>query len=297
MALLKKYNEEDFRNKVRSSNHAIHEKYDDLPKNENYDSVIESNVKSFSTLEQHINTRIGVAQAGNVEINGEGLIDYNASFDVGDARNAFAIQQSGLSDGFPVDHPKDLIKFKINVIDSLDPFNSDLIIFRAFLDDFSDDYTAGYNNFKYNGRAEKFYTYTEFDRSISFNFKIAAQTRSEMKPIYQKLNYLVAQTAPEYSKGSSRMRAKFSRLTVGDWCNELPGFFEKVSLKWNKSYPWEVVLDPNNKDSDMNQLPHILDVSCGFRPIHDFAPENRKDAPFILPERGVLTSQQWHRDA
>jgi len=46
----------------------------------------------------------------------------------------------------------------------------------------------------------------------------------------------------------------------------------------------------------MNQLPHQLDVSCKFKPIHDFAPENRKDAPFILPHRGGIDlEQQWYK--
>jgi len=251
-------------------------------------------------MAQNIETRIGLGSPGMSKTFTErnGNIDYTAPFNGSeDARNIFAIQESGLADGFPVDHPKDLIKFKINVIDSLNPDNSDLIIFRAYLTDINDNFNASYNSFKYNGRAEKFYTYNEFDRSIGFTFKIAAQSREEMKPLYQKLNYLVAQTAPEYSAGTNRMRAKFSRLTIGDWCNELPGFFERIGLSWNTSYPWEISLDPEDKDKSMNQLPQVLEVNCSFKPVHDFAPENRKDSPFILPERGVFTSQMWHKDS
>tara|TARA_Y100000389_G_scaffold58285_1_gene54271 strand:- start:2681 stop:3514 length:834 start_codon:yes stop_codon:yes gene_type:complete len=275
MALLKKYNEEDFRNKVRSSNHAIHEKYDSLPSDEYYDNIT-GNVKTFSTPEQNINTRIGVAQAGNVEINGEGLIDYSISNGTQDRRNLFPITEKS-NDGGLLNITPDLIKFQIEVINSTNPNIGDILAFRAYLDSLSDDYTGGYNSYKYNGRAEKFYTYNEFDRNISFNFKIAAQTLQEMKPIYQKLNYLVAQTAPEYST-NGRMRGKFSRLTIGDWISNVPGFFESVGLSWNKNYPWEI--DLNN---DTDQVPHVLDVSCKFKPIHDFAPQNSKDTPFILP--------------
>jgi len=227
--------------------------------------------------DQEIQTRIGLGTPGSYGkklLESNGHIDYTATFNgTQDARNAFAIQQSGLSDGFPVDHPKDLIKFKINVIDSLDPFNSDLIIFRAFLDDFSDDYTAGYNNFKYNGRAENFYVYNEFDRGISFSFKIAAQTKQEMKPLYQKINTLVSSTTPTYN--NNFMRGTLVKMTVGDYIYELPGFLNNVNLSWQTDYPWEIAMsrpEDSERDSTQQELPMVLDCSLSFTPIHDFLP-------------------------
>ena len=152
-------------------------------------------VRPDKTIEQ----RIGIGTPGGVispsAFKGD-KIDYSISSPGSeDTVNQFKIAsfENGVDE---INLPTDLIKFRINVIDSVNPDKNDVIVFRAFLDDLSDDFTAGYNNYKYNGRAEKFYTYNEFDRSLSFKFKIAAQTRSEMKPIYQKLNYLVAQTAP-----------------------------------------------------------------------------------------------------
>jgi hypothetical protein len=226
--------------------------------------------------DKNIYQRLGIGNPG-APINlkeKEGNIDYSIpNPGTHDVKNMFPITDSNEGDSIP----EDLIKFQIEVINSTAPSEGEILAFRAFLDDLSDDYTGGYNSYKYNGRAEKFYTYNEFDRNISFSFKIAAQTRQEMAPLYQKLNYLVAQTAPEYSS-NGRMRGKFSRLTIGDWINNIPGFFESVGLKWNKNYPWEI--DLNN---DMDQVPHVLDVSCKFKPIHDFAPQNSKDSPFILP--------------
>ena len=82
---------------------------------------------------------------------------------------------------------KDFVNFRIEVVDH-DTNNNNLIVFRAFLDSVSDDYSANHNKFKYNGRGEPFFTYSSFDRKMSVSFKIAAQTRWEMKPLYQKLN-------------------------------------------------------------------------------------------------------------
>ena len=177
---------------------------------------------------------------------------------------------------------KDFVNLKFEVIKS-DQENSDysnVIWFRAFLDGFSDNYNAAHNEIKYNGRGESFYTYNKFNRAISLNFKIAAQSRHEMKPIYQKLNYLVAQTAPNYSDGG-RIRTPYMRLTMGDYFSRIPGVLKSVNVTWQTNYPWEVKTDPINEDKEMKVLPHLLDVSVQFQPIHDFTPDNSLTAAYI----------------
>jgi len=190
---------------------------------------------------------------------------------------------------------KDYIKFRIAVVDNENPLNDNIILFRALLDTLTDNYSGNWNSFKYNGRAEEFYTYDGFKRGISFGFKIHAQTRHEQKPLWRKLNYLVAQTAPEYK--NRRMRGVFSRLTIGDWINEIPGFFTSVNLSWNTAYPWEIRHDANGVDRDLNEYPHILDVSCEFQPVHNFAPSNSPITPFILPEIGVNNNRKYARQS
>ena len=190
---------------------------------------------------------------------------------------------------------KDYIKFKIAVVDNENPLNDNIILFRALLDNITDNYSGNWNSFKYNGRAEEFYTYDGFKRNISFGFKVHTQTRHEQKPLWRKLNYLVAQTAPEYK--NRRMRGVFSRLTIGDWMNEIPGFFTSVNLSWNTAYPWEIRHDNNGVDRDLNEYPHILDVSCDFQPVHNFAPSNSATTPFLLPEIGVNDNRKYARQS
>ena len=174
---------------------------------------------------------------------------------------------------------KDFIPFKFEVIDHSNPFNSETIYFRAFLDSLSDDYSANFNEVKYNGRPEPFYTYNSFGRKIGLSFKIAAQTRHEMIPLYRKVNYLVSQTAPGYA--GDRMTTPYMRLTVGDWVKGVPGVLNSVGLAWKTDYPWEIKAD-DDMDSDMLILPHILDITVSFTPTHDFMPTNLIDqSPFI----------------
>ena len=182
-------------------------------------------------------------------------------------------------DSVPLDGTKegrDIIKFRIEVItpgDSNTQPKTEHLYFRAYLDSFSDGFGAKWNGFNYLGRAEDFYTYGGFSRSINVGFKIAAQSREEMKPLYQKLNTLISSTAPTYD--NNIMRGTLAKLTVGDYIYRLPGFIEKVDVQWGQDYPWEIAMrSPEGDDIDtaMQELPMILDVSLSFKPIHNFVP-------------------------
>ena len=187
---------------------------------------------------------------------------------------------------------KDMVNFRFEVI-NYNSLSSDLIVFRAFIDGYSDRYSANHNTVKYNGRAEEFYTYNSFNRDISIDFKIAAQSRHEMRPLYRKLNYLVAQTAPSYSNTSGRIQTPYVNLTMGDYFNNIPGVITAVNIGWKQDYTWEIALDRNLKetptgtqtttglDAQMLVLPHVLDVSVSFQPIHSFTPRNDLNTPFI----------------
>ena len=176
---------------------------------------------------------------------------------------------------------RDLIKFRFEVItpDTLGPKRT-MLYFRAFLDSFNDNYNADWSKNNYLGRGEAFYTYGGFDRSINLGFKIAAATRHEMQPLYQKMVFLASATAPTYS--ANFMRGTLVNLTVGDYVYNMPGFLEQVGYTWNVNYPWEIAMskpeaDPaknlNPQDLDMQELPHVLDCSINFKPIHPFTPQ------------------------
>ena len=156
------------------------------------------------------------------------------------------------------------------------PENTYFIQFRAFLETFSDAFAANWETTKYIGRAEDFYTYNGFSRQVSIGFKIAAATRSEMLPIYNKINTLASVTAPTYGGTESKfMRGTIARVTVGDYLYNVPGIIDTVDFSWQKEYPWEINAPLAYGEEDtMPVLPHILDCSLNFKPIHDFVPES-----------------------
>ena len=210
--------------------------------------------------------------------------------------------------GLEAEQGRDLIKFRFQIITPGEGKAGPKIkhlYFRALIDNFGDTFNANWNSYNYIGRGESFYTYGNFDRSIDLGFKIAAQTRAEMKPLYQKLNYLIGATTPTYSKNF--MRGTFVKMTVGDYIYELPGFLNNVNVSWNQEYPWEIAMsspeDKEDKIANPNQeLPMILDVGLSFTPIHTFLPEaggsidgdTIKAKPFIT--HGTTTANTYITD-
>jgi hypothetical protein len=164
---------------------------------------------------------------------------------------------------------KDLIKFGFEAISNDNVGYSNAILFRAFLTSITDNNSAELNAFKYMGRGETFRTYQGFDRSISFGFKIAAQSRAELKPLYTKLNQLISQVYPDYSE-SGYMRAPVIRLTIGDYIYRMPGFLESINVTIDGATSWEINIE---ESKDVAQLPHSLEVAVSFKPIFDTLPQ------------------------
>jgi hypothetical protein len=169
----------------------------------------------------------------------------------------------------------DLIKFAFELINNDKPAESIALFFRAFLTSgINDTNAASLSSFKYIGRGENFYTYQGFERSITFGFRIAAQSESELMPLHRKLNLLIGQVYPDYASSSGIMRAPIVRVTIGDYLYRMPGFIESVNVNISNDTSWETTEDPNyaGLDSSIAQLPHYLDVSISFKPISDTLP-------------------------
>lgn len=158
---------------------------------------------------------------------------------------------------------EDIIPFEFN---TFYPGNTDgkFLAFRAFLTDFSDNFSGDWAGTKYVGRGEELYNYQGFKRDISFSFKVAAFSKADMQPLYNKLNLLVGSTAPTYRNGNFMM-GTLTKVTIGDYLVQTSGFISSVGLSWDSNIPWEM-------ETEGERLPHALNVSIAFTPIHDFIP-------------------------
>jgi hypothetical protein len=186
-----------------------------------------------------------------------------------DKINALDIQDNERAAGN--DKGRDLAKFYFEIIT---PDTRQFLHFRAFIDSIDDNYNADWQGSKYVGRAENFYTYGGFERDISLSFKIAAATRSEMKPLYRKMVLLASSTAPTYG-GQGFMRGTVARITVGSYFSQIPGVITSVKFNLIDGMPWEIAMqNPEaGTDDDVQELPMGLQCSISFKAIHDFAPQ------------------------
>jgi hypothetical protein len=160
----------------------------------------------------------------------------------------------------------DLVKFRIQALNSENPeVNSEYIVFRAYLTQFSDSTNAAWSDVKYVGRGESFYIYTGFSRKIQISFKVAALSAEEMEPIYQKLNYLMGNLMPDY-KDNLIMRGPLVKMTVGNWIDGQDGIINDLTYTIPNDSPWEIGLPVNGRNESLI-LPHIVEVSMTFTPI------------------------------
>lgn len=172
------------------------------------------------------------------------------------------------------DNPiNDLVKFRIAVIDNDNPSEKTFVHFRSFIESFQDSNQADWSGFKYLGRGENFYNYQGFDRTITMNFKVAAQSKPELAIMYQKLNYLMSSLSPDYSKGGY-MRGNLVQMTVGGYLYEVPGIIQSLTYTIPNESPWEIgITSDGSFDSSVKELPLVVEASLQFKPIYNFLPQ------------------------
>ena len=161
----------------------------------------------------------------------------------------------------------DLVKFRIEAINTDKPSESTFMVFRAYITAFDDSTNADWGAVKYIGRGEEFYIYNGFTRKINISFKVAALSAKEMEPMYQKLNFLMSNLMPDYNN-NLLMRGPFTKMTVGNWIDSQPGVINSLSYTISNDSPWEIALnEPTPGGKKEMVLPHIIDVNLSFTPI------------------------------
>ena len=226
---------------------------------------------------------IGRRDIGN---NDDSILN-NSGYDKAlDKINALPIYQSGaVAQSAKVKN--DFVKFRIGVISNKNPANKTFIHFRAIIDSMEDSYASEWNAQKYMGRGENFYKYAGFDRTINLSWTVAAQSKQELIPMYQKLNYLASANAPHYSS-DGYMGGNLISLTIGGWCYEQVGIMNGLTLSVPEESPWEISIpdgiasnkklsDDDSKistDPSVKEMPMIVKVTgFSFKPIHNFVPQ------------------------
>ena len=241
---------------------------------------------------KNIEKRVNLGNPGRLDKNLEsytrGASDRDGNpFGALDKVTAFPLYQST---GVTADPTKnDLVKFRFAVYNPHEESGKKTYIhFRAFIDSFSDNINSDWNSFKYMGRSENFYKFQGFDRQISISWKIAAQSRQELIPMYKKLNYLQSVLTGDYTE-SGFMEGNILDLTVGGYLWEQPGFLTSLNVTFPDKSPYEIGIPDNVQQAEFNtgqsietskevrELPLYLEVSANFIPIQKFVPRKQQN--------------------
>lgn len=238
------------------------------------------NLSSYTIGKRDINTSIS------------GSISNNSGYkNAVDRINAFPLYKSTKVTS---DNDKnDFVKFRIGVIDNNNPSEKTYIHFRAIINALSDSYQSDWEGTRFMGRSEEFYKYKGFGRTVSLDWTVAAQSKQELIPMYQKLNYLASICAGDYSD-VGYMRGNLITLSVGGWFQEQVGFMSGITLDVPQESPWEIgITDAGNvtsiesgnrtreinSDPSVQEMPMIVNVTgFQFTPIHDFVPRLQRNS-------------------
>jgi len=221
--------------------------------------------------EANIETRVFLGNPGKRDKN---IISYTAGLGTSlDKVNAKSLYSSRFVSQNEVN---DLVKFRIEAINNDDPAEGVFMHFRAFIDSFNDNYSANWDSIQYIGRGEKFYNYDSFDRTINLSWTVVAQSKEELIPMYQKLNFLASNLMPDYN-ASGYMRGPLVRLTVGGYLYSQPGFITNLTYEVPQEATWEIgINDIGGSDNSVKELPHMIKVTgFTFTPIHNFVPRKQ----------------------
>ncbi len=262
------------------------------------------------TIDGNIDSRINYANPsakGNKIRYSKGKIGQDGKVMITDRINALPLYKSsgpaGTQEGQMGGVKNDFVKFRIAAIDPENPSEKIYMHFRAFLDQFSDQYTGNWNTTQYMGRGEEFYKYDKFQRDINLAFTVAAQSKPELMVMYRKLNYLASNLAPDYTT-FGYMAGPLVQLTVGGWCYELPGFIRSMTIDVPQESTWEIAInDEGTFDRSVKEMPHMVKVSSlTFQPIHSFRPSKMKietkdskssPSPMPKPKQSLIDNNKY----
>lgn len=234
----------------------------------------------------NLEKRIGIARSRKKS---EYTPDYTVVVkDAADRINLTSLQYNNQPE--ETDLNSDMVKFRIKAIDNDHPGSGVYMIFRAFITNVDSRTDAKWNQYAYVGRGESFYTYDGFSNVLSLEYTIIALSRSEMKPMYQKLNYLRSTLAPDYK--NNKMRGNLHELTIGDYIKRQPGIITSLYFGIPEEANWEIKADPI-RDADMNTLPMMLRIGMNFIPLWNFLPHKSAEAPFFGIDGDKGKANDW----
>jgi len=150
------------------------------------------------------------------------------------------------------------------VFKPIDPFTGatlSTLRFLGYITEYNETYDSSWNDVKYIGRAEKFYLFNEFKRSVSVGFNIPCFNEDELENRHCAISELASVLAGKYE--NNLLGGIITRLKLGSYIDNQPGIITNLTFQPIQDSSWD--LD--------KELAFYLKVTFNFTLIHDYLPQ------------------------
>lgn len=119
--------------------------------------------------------------------------------------------------------------------------HSNYVRFRAFIQDINESVKPTYNENKYIGRYETFYTYNKVTRDLSFKLTLQAFSKVEIQQIIQKMSYLTSHAYPTGTGASGKyLTPNIFMVTIGNLYKNQPCLLQSVTHTIENDSSWDI---------------------------------------------------------
>ena len=156
----------------------------------------------------------------------------------------------------------------INPFDASSASNEKTFTFSAYMSGYKDNFDATWNDINYAGRAESFYIYSKFKRTVSFDLKIPCFNKVQLFEKHRELGKLASVTAGSYGSklllGGVLVKINMGNYLVGEYAT-----LNSVSYSIPDDASWDV--------ADDALLSMYIDASFNLTIIHKKLPEYQQN--------------------
>ena len=140
-----------------------------------------------------------------------------------------------------------------------DLVNDKYVPFRATIKGLQETDTANWEELTFIGRADRTYSYSGYNRSLTFNFTVHINSIIELSPTWQRINYLMSLVKPSsYTKRNSQtdttgnvaryMVPPMVLLNIGDMYKNQPIVIGSAGISIPEWAIWETQNEENTPD-------------------------------------------------
>jgi hypothetical protein len=167
-----------------------------------------------------------------------------------------------------------------NVFTIINPFDGGeyKIFLSSYMKGFKEDFNATWNEVNYTGRAESFYVYNKFKRTVSFNLQIPCFNKDELFKKHRALGQLAATTAGSYNENGF-LGGVLIKLNIGNYIVGEYSILNSLNYSIPDDASWDITPE--------GRLAMLIEASFNFTIIHKELPQYQPNQGFFkyLPLR------------